>query len=61
MCFCSKRYYIKHGSCMHVTFLDASKAFDRVNHIKLFSKLKLGVPNLILKYVFSGTATSQCV
>ena len=33
------RYYIKHGSCMYVTYLDASKAFDRVNHHKLFTKL----------------------
>ena len=23
------RYYVKHGSAMHVGFLDASKAFDR--------------------------------
>ena len=30
----SKSYYAsakKHGSAMHVAFLDASKAFDRVN------------------------------
>ena len=33
------RYYIEHGSCMYVTYLDASKAFDRVNHQKLFAKL----------------------
>ena len=33
------RYYIKHGSCMYVAFLDASNAFDRVNHTELFSKL----------------------
>ena len=33
------RYYLKHGSWMYVDFLDASKAFDRVNHTKLFSKL----------------------
>ena len=33
------RYYIEHGSCMYVTYLDASKAFDRVNHKKLFAKL----------------------
>ena len=32
------RYYIEHGSCMYVTYLDASKAFDRVNHHKLFAK-----------------------
>ena len=40
------RYYIKHGSCMYVAFLDASKAFDT----KLFFKLvKLGVPKWIIK------------
>ena len=44
------RYYIKHGSCMYVPFLDASKVFDRVKHTKLFSKLlKLGVPKWIIK------------
>ena len=36
---------------MYVAFLDASKAFDRVNHTKVFSKLlKLGVPKWIIKY-----------
>ena len=28
------RYYVAHGSCMHVADLDASKAFDQVNHTK---------------------------
>ena len=33
------RYYIKHGSCMYLACLDPYKAFDRVNHTKLFSSL----------------------
>ena len=39
------RFYKKHGSAMHVTFLDASKAFDRVNRRKLLLTLESrGVP-----------------
>ena len=41
MYLCSKSYYAftkKHGSAMHVAFLDASKAFDRVNRRKLLLK-----------------------
>ena len=46
----SIRYNIKHGSCMYVAFLDASKAFDRVNQNKLFKKLlNNGVPKWIIK------------
>ena len=30
------RNYIANGSSMYVTMLDASKAFDKVNHSKLF-------------------------
>ena len=32
-------YYVKHGSCTYVAYLHASKAFDRVNHTKLFLKV----------------------
>ena len=32
-------YYKRNGSNVHVVLLDASKAFDRVNYIKLFEKL----------------------
>ena len=44
------RYYIEHGSCMYVTYLDASKAFDQVNHQKLFAKLiEGGAPRWCIK------------
>jgi len=31
-------YFVTHGSSLYVVFLDASKAFDRVLHMKLFEK-----------------------
>ena len=38
---------------MYVDFIEASKAFDRVNHTMLFSKLlKLGVPKVLCKEDF---------
>ena len=40
----------KHGSALHVAFLDASKSFDRVNRRKLLLKLESrGVPTYILR------------
>jgi len=32
-------FFVTHGSSAHGVFLDASKAFDRVLHMKLFEKL----------------------
>jgi len=32
-------YFVTNGSSVHAVFLDASKAFDRVLHMKLFEKL----------------------
>ena len=34
-------YYINNDSCIYICMLDASKAFDRVNHFSLFNKFKL--------------------
>ena len=42
--------YKSQGSTMLIGFIDASKAFDRVNHFKLFNKLKMrGVPGSIVR------------
>jgi len=32
-------YFVTHASSVHAVFLDASKAIDRVLHMKLFEKL----------------------
>ena len=46
------RFYTKHGSAMHVAFLDASKAFDRDNRQKLITKLtQRDVPKYLLRVI----------
>ena len=43
-------YYKTRGTTVYVTFLDASKAFDRIDHWLLFNKMfKKGVPLFIIK------------
>jgi len=32
-------YFVAHGSSVHAVFLDVSKAFNQVLHMKLFEKL----------------------
>ena len=46
-------YFITHGSSVYLASLGASKAFDRVNHVKLFDKLvDRGLPGNIIKVLF---------
>ena len=65
MCICVQRVITllqkKHGSAMHVAFLDASKAFDRVNRQKRLYKLESrGVPTYILR-LLSSELIGQCI
>ena len=44
------KYYIRQNSLVYTCFLDASKAFDRINHWTLFTKLiDCNVPLLIVR------------
>ena len=43
-------FYIQHGSPVYLCFLDASKAFDKINHWVLFRKLlDRQVPGIIVR------------
>ena len=47
-------YYTTNGSPVYIASLDASKAFDRVNHYGLFCKLMgLGIPLYLLNIVIN--------
>lgn len=54
-------FYRKHNTPMYLCFMDASKAFDRVNHWTLFRKLLLrGVPPIIVRLIVFWYR-SQCL
>ena len=50
-------YFLQHGSNVYMAALDATKAFDRVNHIKLFHRMyNIGVPIHVIKLVMNWYA-----
>ena len=54
-------YYKNSGTTVYVTFLDASKAFDRLSYGLLFDKLlKKHVPLFIIKLLCYGIHIKQC-
>ena len=55
--------YKSKGSCVYTCFLDASKAFDRVCHTKLFKKLsECGIPGYLLRIlVFWYSNQTMCI
>ena len=54
------RHYIANGSSMYVTMLDVSKAFDKVNHSKLFTKLiDRGCPSFIVRILYYWYRTQK--
>ena len=69
---CIMKYYTEHGSPVLTCFLDASKAFDRINHWTLFrkmidSKMPLIIVRIIMFWYQSqlgcvkwGKVTSNC-
>ena len=47
-------YFISHGSNIYLATLDATKAFDRIHHIKLFNMLSdLNFPASIIEVLFN--------
>ena len=53
--------YNQHGSKVYACFLDASKAFDRVNHKTLFSILeKRNLPPTLLCFLWSWYKEQSC-
>ena len=46
-------YYVTHGSPVYICFLDASKAFDKINHWSLFKKLlHRNIPTIIVRLLY---------
>jgi hypothetical protein len=55
-------YYNAHSSPVYICFMDASKAFDRVNHWYLFEKLiKRCLPFVIVRLLSMWYSTQTCM
>ena len=56
-------YFVKGGSNVYGSFLDASKAFDKVHYGKLFSLLmSKGLPNVVVRFILDGyVRQSACI
>lgn len=51
-------FYISSGSPLYVCFMDASKAFDRINHYRLFDNLLIrGMPVIIVRLLYTWYST----
>ena len=63
--YCKKsviKYYTKQNSTVFTCFLDAAKAFDKVSHWRLFSKMiKRNVPLVIVRVIAFDIKRRQCV
>ena len=47
-------YFISRGSSMFMAALDAKKAFDRLNHVKLFHRMyDVGIPVCLIKLLIN--------
>jgi hypothetical protein len=54
-------YYVNNGSNVYGSFLDASKAFDRLVHTGLFLKLiERGIPKIFLDIIISWYESLVC-
>ena len=54
------QHHIANGSSIYVNMVDASKAFDKVNHSKLFTKLiDRGCPSFIVRIFYYWYSTKK--